>query len=218
MEVITKNKMLDMLARCEMGLAERKLEQGRAETAKLLFADSARKYGYIASTREKKADAVRTLEHALKLAIRSEDPIGIYRITSKIVELEMFPERRLVMAELRGDGVELPGNTFIRGIPKVTEIHFTEMSYYRYIIDMRNGNFEKLLAAAEDSDMKGMLLNLTREQAKVVDGSLENAEITLNYAVPLEFIGISSKHRRENSNYMKNMINVLGGGLELLLK
>ncbi len=218
MEVITKSKMLDMLARCEMGLAERRFEEGSMETAKLLFADSSRKYAYIASTREKNADSMRTLEHALKLAVRGESPKEIYRITSRIVELEMFPERRLVMAELRGDGVELPGTTFIRGIPKITEIHSTEMSYYKYIIDMRNGNFERLLAAAEDSDMKRVLLNLTREQAKVVDGSLENAEVTLNYAVPLEFIDISSKHRRENSDYIKNMINVLSGGFELLLK
>lgn len=218
MEVITKSKMLDLLARCEMGLAERRLEEGQMETARLLFADSSRKYAYIASTREKRTDGMRTLEHALKLAMRAEDPKEIYRITSKIVELEMFPERRLVMAELRGDGVELPGTTFIRGIQKITEVNSSEMSYYKYIIDMRGGNFEKLLSAAEESDLKRTLLNLTKEQAKVVDGSLENAEVTLNYAVPLEFMDISSKHRRENSNYIKNMINVLASGIELLLK
>ena len=218
MEVITKNKMLDMLARSEMGLAQKRFDEGSVEIARLLFADSARKYEYIASTREKEGDCIRTLEHARRLAVKAEDHKRIYGITSKIVRLEMFPERELRMAELKGNEVELSDTPLMCGIPKVTGIHSPEMSYYKYIIDMRNGNFERLVEAAADSYLEKTLVNLKMEQVKIEDGTTEKTEITLNYALPLEFIGLSSKHRRENSEYVKNMINVLGNSLELLLK
>ncbi len=219
MEVVTKNKMIDMLARCEMALAERRLEEGKTDVARLLFADSAGKYEYIASTRDKKVDGMRTLEHALKLALKADDQKRIYSITSRIVELEVFPERRLRPIGLLGSNFELVGaSPLIRGVQKKTEVHSPDMTYYKYIIDMSNGNFERIVEVAGDGDLKKTLMDLKREQIRIEDDALEGMAITLNYTAPTELMDLSSRHKREDSEYVKNVINVLGNSLELLLK
>lgn len=217
MITLTKNKMLDMLARCEMGLADRRSQEGMTASASALFADSARKYEYLASLREEKRDGIRTLEHALMLAKRSGDAKRTYSIATKISELELFSEKGLAVVELKGNGVDFSNLPFIRGVPKVTELDNREMAYYNYRIDLGNGKFAKLIDALGDGELKRIVDATQREIVTIEDEQLEKSAILLSYKDQLSLMSIYSKHRSEDANHIKNAINIIGNSFELLL-
>ena len=207
---INKHMAVDTIAYITGALAEKKLEAGDAPRAKDLLADSARIYEYLSAFRESKS-GIRTLQRALELARRAENPTMAYGLALKLSDAVLEPYDQIPKTEF---GVSvLEHGEVVDGLARVSEIISDSRCTYLYRIRMDEESMSRLLERLGDSEFGKFIEQSMKSISRLADGERENISIEFEYRKDRGVLSIFSRHTLEDHMYVRDAINMFASSL-----